>query len=49
MSELIKTERNQSADAVDADARQCSEVQWAGERTLHFILNVMKPLTADMI
>jgi hypothetical protein len=49
MSELIKTQHNESADAVDADARQCSEVQWAGKRNLHFILSVMKPLMADMI
>ena len=49
MSEFIKTQRNQSTDVVDADARRCSEIQWAGERTLHFILNVMKSLMADMI
>lgn len=49
MSEFIKTQCNQHRDAVAADARQCFEVQWAGERTLHFILSVKKPLTADMI
>ena len=49
MRELIKTQHNQSADAIEADARQCFEIQWAGEKSLHFILNVMKPLMADMI
>lgn len=49
VSEFIKTQCNQNADAVGADARQCFEVQWAGERTLRFILSVKKPLTADMI
>lgn len=48
MSELIKTQCSHNADAGAADAQQCFEVQWSGERILHFILSV-RPLTADMI